>query len=61
MASSVFFPAPTSGGSPLRGDPAGDAVQRGSLNGSWVARLDHWRVAVEMGAANPLSGVGPSH
>ena len=36
-------------------------MQRGSLDGSWVARLDHWRVAVEMGAANPLSGAGLSH
>lgn len=61
MASSVLFPSATSAGSPLGGNPAGNAVQRGSLDGSWVARLDHWRVAVEMGAANPLSGVGLSH
>lgn len=52
--STVFFPASDSGA--LAGGLAG----RGSAEGSWVARLDHWRVALEMGAESWLFGSGLS-
>lgn len=38
--------------------PTENVTQRGSLDSSWVARLDHWRVAVEMGADSFWSGAG---
>lgn len=54
FTSSVYFPAATSGA------PAGGLAGRGSAEGSWVARLDHWRVALEMGADSWLLGSGLS-
>lgn len=54
FTSSVFFPNATAGA------PAGGLSGRGSAEGSWVARLDHWRVAFEMGADSWAVGSGLS-
>ena len=52
--STAFFPATDAG------SLAGGLAGRSSAEGSWVARLDHWRVALEMGAESWLFGSGLS-
>jgi len=53
FTSALFFPAAQSA-------PAQGLLGRGSAEGSWVARLDHWRVALEMGGDSWLLGSGLS-
>ena len=52
MASAFFFPNASEAA------PFDAVVGRGSGASSWVARLDHWRVALEMGAEYWLTGSG---
>ncbi|HET8957392.1 MAG TPA: O-antigen ligase family protein [Microcella sp.] len=52
MASVVFFPRVAEAA------PFDAVVARGSGSSSWIARLDHWRVALEMGAEYWLTGSG---
>lgn len=47
-------PAPAGGTSPA----VVGALTRGSLDLSWVTRLDYWRAAIGMGAEHPFVGAG---